>query len=128
MGGRGRRKIERTVRREYGSAVAFVKSSRARKAVGMEGDGERGQGQNARGLLPFPISRYAPVTILSRAMRNSKPRRFRANGTGVRGLNDSGEIGSDGPRTEGHIRLCTIEYRSSLEFAGISSLSIVYRI
>jgi len=65
MGGRGRRKIERTVRREYGRAVAFVKSSRARKAVGMEGDGGRGQGQNARGLLPFPI----PVTRPLRSCR-----------------------------------------------------------
>lgn len=58
-GGRGRWKIERTVRcGECKRAVAFVKSSRAREAVGMEGDGERGQGQNTR-PSPFSYSRYA---------------------------------------------------------------------
>ena len=63
MGERGRWKIERTVRRECKCAVAFVKSSRAREAVGMEGDGEREDRDKIR-LSPFSCSRYASATKL----------------------------------------------------------------
>lgn len=51
------------VRRECRRAVAFVKSSRAREAVGMKGDGEREDRNKMRGfsLLPFAF-RYAHAT------------------------------------------------------------------